>query len=321
MLKIAVLAYDNCLLSGIAGQLDLFTIANWEQRRRKEAPFCRHEIVTLDGEPVTSFNRMPVAAKRSLAECQEADLILVPGMMGRPELLFEQKELIAWLQQQAQRGAIIASACSGSFLLAEAGLLKGRQATTHWQLADRFRRRYPKVKLNIDRLIIDGDDYLCAGGTSAHQDLALYLIEKFASKTLAKACAQMMLLDNRKRDQAPYVNFRGSKSHSDAPILKVQQLIDKNFRGKIVVKELAQASGLNERTFLRRFRKATGEAPLEYVQRMRIEQAKKLLAESEWQLEQITRTVGYEDVSSFRRLFKQIVSMSPTFYRQHITVN
>ncbi|SHJ52902.1 Transcriptional regulator GlxA family, contains an amidase domain and an AraC-type DNA-binding HTH domain [Malonomonas rubra DSM 5091] len=321
MRKIAVLAYDNCLLSGIAGQLDLFTIANWEQRRRKEPPFCRHEIVALDGEPVTSFNRMPVSANRSLAECQDADLILVPGMMGRPEQLFEQKELIAWLKQQAQRGAIIASACSGAFLLAETGLLKGREATTHWQLADRFRRRYPKITLDIDRLIIDGEDYLCAGGTSAHQDLALYLIEKFASKQLAKACARMMLIDNSKRDQAPFVNFRGSKSHGDAPILKVQQLIDKNFRGKVVVKELALASGLNERTFLRRFRKATGESPLEYVQRMRIEQAKKLLSGSEWQLEQITRTVGYEDVSSFRRLFKQIVGMSPTVYRQRFSAD
>jgi transcriptional regulator GlxA family with amidase domain len=262
---------------------------------------------------------MSVTPQCSLADCQDADLILLPGMMGRPDLLFEQKQLIVWLKQQAERGAVIASACSGAFLLAETGLLKGREATTHWQLADRFRRRYPKVQLQIDRLLIDGEDYLCAGGTSAHQDLALYLIEKFGSKALAKACARMMLIDNSKRDQAPFVSFRGSKSHGDQSILKVQQWLDKNFRGKVVVKELARMSGLNERTFLRRFRKGTGEAPLEYVQRMRIEQAKQLLAGSEQQLDQITRSVGYEDVSSFRRLFKQIVGMSPTVYRQRFT--
>ena len=318
MLKIALLAYDNCLLSGIASQLDLFTIANWEQRRQQQKPFCRYEIVTVDGEPVTSFNRMSVMPKREMADCQDADLILVPGMMGRPDPLLEQQELLDWLRQQAQRGAVIASACSGAFLLAEAGLLTG-PATTHWQLAERFRQRFPKIELQIDRLLIDGDRYLCAGGTSAHQDLALYLIEKFASAKLAKACARMMLIDNSRREQAPFVNFRGRKNHGDAPILKVQKWLDQNYRGKVVVKELARLSGLNERTFLRRFRKATGDSPLEYLQRMRIEQAKRLLAGSEQLLEKVTRTVGYEDVSSFRRLFKQIVGVSPTVYRQRFT--
>lgn len=319
MLKVTVMAYDNCLLSGIASQLDLFTIANWENRRQQQEPFCRYEIVTAGGSPVTSFNRMPVLPKRALADCQDADLILVPGMMGRPDQLLEQQVLLDWLRQQARRGAVIASACAGAFLLAEAGLLDGRTATTHWQLAERFRQRYPKIDLQIDRLLIDGGNYLCAGGTGAHQDLALYLIEKFGSAKLSNACARMMLIDNSRREQAPFVNFRGRKNHGDAPILKVQQWLDNNYQGRVVVKELAHSSGLHERTFLRRFRKATGETPLEYVQRMRIEQAKQLLAGSEQLLEQITRTVGYEDVSSFRRLFKQIVGVSPTVYRQRFS--
>lgn len=322
MLKIAMMAYDNCLLSGIASQLDLFTIANWENRRQQpnlKEPFCRHEIVTAGGNPVTSFNRMPVLPKRALVDCQDADLVLVPGMMGRPDALLEQPVLIDWLRQQSRRGAIIASACSGAFLLAETGLLDGCSATTHWQLAERFRQRYPKIDLQIDRLLIDGGRYLCAGGTTAHQDLALYLIEKFASAKLAKACARMMLIDNSRREQAPFVNFRGRKNHGDSPILKVQQWLDNNYRGKVVVRTLAKFSGLNERTFLRRFRKATGETPLEYVQRMRIEQAKQLLAGSKQQLGQITKTVGYQDVSSFRRLFKQIVGVSPTVYRQRFS--
>lgn len=322
MLKIAMMAYDNCLLSGIAAQLDLFTIANWEHRRlqsQTKEPFCQFEIVTAGGGPVTSFNRMPVIPKRALSDCQDADLIVVPGIMGRPDRLLEQPVLIDWLRQQAQRGAIIASACSGAFLLAEAGLLDGHPATTHWQLAERFRQRYPRVDLQIDRLLIDGDSYLCAGGTSAHQDLALYLVEKFGSLPLAKACARMMLIDNSRREQAPFVNFRGRKNHGDSPILKVQQWLDSHYRGKVVIKELAVLSGLNERTFLRRFRKATGDAPLEYLQRQRIEQAKRQLAGSKQTLEVITQAVGYADVSSFRRLFKQIVGVSPTVYRQRFS--
>jgi len=319
MLKIAVLAYDNCLLSGIAGPLDLFTLANWEYRRlnpQTKTPFCRCEVVTTAGDPVTSFNRLPVMPKRSIEDCVDPDLVLIPGMMGRPEQLLEQPALIDWIRQQHSRGALIASACSGAFLLAETGILQGRSATTHWQLAERFRQRYPDIDLQIDRLLIDGEDYLCAGGTSAHLDLALYLLEKLGSTKLATACARIMLIDRSRRQQAPFVRFRGRKNHGDEPILKIQQWLDENYREKIAVRQMAERSGLNERTFLRRFRKATGEAPLEYLQRMRIETAKQLLCGKDQNLEMITRHVGYEDVSSFRRLFKEIVGLSPAVYRQ-----
>ncbi|HEY5672335.1 MAG TPA: helix-turn-helix domain-containing protein [Malonomonas sp.] len=319
MLKVAVMAYDNCLLSGIAGPLDLFAVANWEQRRLRpelKEPFCRCEVVTVGGGPVTSFNRLPVMAKRALSDCQDADLILVPGMMGRPEQLFEHPELSAWVRQQHRRGAVVASACSGAFLLAEAGILQNRPATTHWQLAERFRQRYPQVDLQIDQLLIDGEDYLCAGGTSAHLDLALYLLEKYGSAPLASACARMMLIERSRRKQAPFVRFRARKDHGDPSILPVQQWLDQNYQHRVVVKNLAGMAELNERTFLRRFRKATGEAPLEYLQRLRIEKAKQLLVDSGEQLDSITRSVGYEDVSSFRRLFKQVVGLSPTSYRQ-----
>ena len=319
MLKIAVMAYDNCLLSGIASPLDLFAVANWEQRRLQpqvKEPFCRCEIVTADGGPVTSFNRLPVMAKRALSDCQDADLILVPGMMGRPEQLLEQPELIDWVRLQHRRGAIVASACSGAFLLAEAGILQNRPATTHWQLADRFRQRYPEVDLQIDQLLIDGEDYLCAGGTSAHLDLALYLLEKYGSVALASVCARMMLIERSRRKQAPFVRFQARKDHGDQSILPVQQWLDQNYQHRVVVKNLAGMAALNERTFLRRFRKATGEAPLEYLQRLRIEKAKQLLVGGSEALETITRSVGYADVSSFRRLFKQVVGLSPTSYRQ-----
>lgn len=319
MLKIAMLVYDNCLQSGIAGILDLMTLANWEYKRsnpEQKSPFCRLEIISLDGEPVTSFNRQPVAANADIQDCEDSDLLIVPGMMGRPEKLLEQKELTQWVGEQHKRGVVVASACSGAFLLAAAGILKGREATTHWQLADRFRQRFPKVRLQIDRLLIDGGDYLTAGGTGAHIDLALYLIEKYASKSLADACARMMLIDGIRRDQAPFVKFQGCRDHGDEPILKVQQWLDRYYREKVSVRVMAKRAGLNERTFLRRFRKSTGEAPLEYLQRVRVEKAKQLLLKTEQSLEEITGNVGYVDLSSFRRLFRQIVGMSPTIYRQ-----
>jgi len=319
MLKITMLAYDNCLQSGIAGMLDLFTLANWEQKRLSpevKSLFCQTKVVTLDGEPVTSFNRQQITADSSLADSEDMDLLIVPGVMGRPDRILEQTELVAWIGKQHQSGKVVASACSGAFLLAEAGILKGRQATTHWQLADRFRQRFPKTDLQISRLIIDGGDYLCAGGTGAHIDLALHLIERYGSKPLANVCARMMLIDRDRRDQAPFVKFKGSREHIDEPVLKVQQWLDRYYREKVSVRVMAKKSGLNERTFLRRFRRATGEAPLEYLQKMRIEKAKQLLTGTIQPLTEITQIVGYVDLSSFRRLFKQIVGISPTAYRQ-----
>ncbi len=319
MLRIAVVAYDNCLQSGIAGMLDLFALANWENRRlqpQQKGSFCKVEVVTVDGESVTSFNRQPVVPSCCLADCKSPDLVIIPGMLGRPEKLLEYKELISWIGRQHQNGKVVASACTGAFLLAETGILKGRSATTHWQLADRFRLRFPKVDLQVDRILIDGGDYLTAGGTGAHADLALALIERFGSQSLADACARMMLIDARQRDQAPFVHFQGCRDHGDATILKVQQWLDRFYREKVVIKAMAKRAGLNERTFLRRFRKATGETPLEYLQRLRIEKAKQLLLKTDQDLEQITKAVGYVDSSSFRRLFRQVVGISPAVYRK-----
>ncbi len=322
MLKIGIMAYENCLQSGIAGMLDLFTLSNWERRRQKsgdKSPFCRCDIITQDGEPVLSFNRQPIKATRSFADCDDLDLLIIPGIMGKPELLFEQKPLVKWVKEQHQQGVVVASACSGAFLLAATGVLKKRLATTHWQLADRFRQRFPRVELNVDRLLIDGEDYLCAGGTSAHVDLARHIIEKYGSQALARSCARFMLLEEGQRDQAPFVKFQGCRSHGDKPVLLVQKWLDQAYREKVTVKGMCGLSGLNERTFLRRFKKATGESPLDYLQKMRLEKAKQMLTASEVSLDEITKAVGYADTSSFRRLFRQVIGISPTAYRQRFT--
>jgi len=319
MLNIAILAFDNCLLSSIAGPLDLFTVANWERKKRDKTgttPFCRWEILSVDGGPIVCFSQEPLIPHRSLNDCREPDLIILPSVLGNIESLRQEKEAIAWIKDQHQRGAVVASVCAGAFLAAEAGILNGREATTHWQLADRFRQTYRKVNLQVDRLLIDGEDYLCAGGTSAHQDLAIYLIEKYGSAELADACARMMLIDRGRRDQAPYIRFRRQKNHGDEKIALIQSYLEQHLTEKITVVEMARMACLVERTFLRRFKKATGDSPLGYLQRLRVEAAKRLLERGETRIDLITNAVGYEDASSFRRLFKQIVGVSPTVYRR-----
>lgn len=319
MLNIAILAFDNCLLSSIAGPLDLFTVANWEKKKRDKAdptPFCRWEILSVDGGPIVCFSQEPLVPHRSIQNCRPPDLIILPSVLGNIENLRQEKEAISWLKKEHQRGTVIASICAGAFLCAEAGILDGREATTHWQLADRFRQTYRKVRLEVDRLLIDGEDYLCAGGTGAHQDLAIYLLQKYGSEELADVCARMMLIDRGRRDQAPYIRFRRQKTHGDAAIVEVQRYLEKHLTERTTVVQMAQMAQMVERTFLRRFKKATGDSPLEYLQRLRVEAAKRLLDRGETRIDLITQAVGYADASSFRRLFKQIVGVSPTIYRR-----
>lgn len=319
MLNIAILAFDNCLLSSIAGPLDLFTVANWEKKKRDKAdptPFCRWEILSADGGPVVCFSQEPLVPHRSIRDCRPPDLVILPSVLGNIEALRREQEVVDWLKEQHRRGTIIASICAGAFLSAEAGILDGREATTHWQLADRFRQTYRKVKLQVDRLLIDGGDYICAGGTSSHQDLAIYLLEKFGSAELADACARMMLIDRGHREQAPYIRFRRQKSHGDSKIAEIQRYLEQHLTERTTVAQMAQMAQMVERTFLRRFKRATGDTPLEYLQRLRVEAAKRLLERGETRIDLITTTVGYEDASSFRRLFKQIVGVSPTVYRR-----
>ncbi|MCF6178063.1 MAG: helix-turn-helix domain-containing protein [Geopsychrobacter sp.] len=319
MLNIAILAFDNCLQSSIAGPLDLFTVANWEKKKRNKTdktPFCRWEVLTLDGGPVVCFSQEPLVPHCSIASCRQPDLIILPSVLGNIEALRQEKEVISWLKEQHGRGTIIASICAGAFLVAEAGILNGREATTHWQLADRFHQTYPKVKLQEDKILIDGDDYICAGGTSAHQDLAIYLLEKFGSAELADSCARMMLIDRSRRHQAPYIRFRRQKNHGDKQVALVQRYLEQHLTERTSVVKMASMAQMVERTFLRRFKKATGDSPLEYLQRLRVEAAKRLLERGETRIGLITSAVGYEDASSFRRLFKQIAGVSPTVYRR-----
>lgn len=266
----------------------------------------------MDGGAGICFGQEPLVPHRSLRDCRLPDLIILPSVLGNIEALRQEKEAIAWLKAQHGRGAIVASICAGAFLAAEASILNGREATTHWQLADRFHQTYPKVKLQADCILIDGEDYLCAGGTSAHQDLAIYLLEKFGSAELADACARMMLIDRGRREQAPYIRFRRQKTHGDEKIAEVQRSLEKHLTERTSVVKMAEMAQMVERTFLRRFKRAIGNLPLEYLQRLRIEAAKRLFGRGEMRIDLITKAVGYEDTSSFRRLFKQIAGLSPT---------
>ena len=217
------------------------------------------------------------------------------------------------------RGSLISSVCSGSLLLAEAGLLDGRTATAHWAYRDMFQRYFPMVHFNSESMLCltsVEDGVLTAGGVSAWHDLAVYLITRFCGRAQAIETAKVFLISGHSEGQSPYAVMTRPMENTDGPISDCQSWIADNYASVNPVERMAERSGLNARTFSRRFRAATGYAPIDYVQALRIEEAKQMLESDDLGIEEIGASVGYEDPASFRRVFKRRVGLPPAAYRR-----
>lgn len=316
-MKITFLAAENCFASGIVGLIDTFTIANlWHMDATgSRDPLFTTELVTVDGRPVAS-GCIQLVAGRSIEDTGDAEYIIVPPFIPVPQFnSFEAETMKKWLVGKHLAGIPIAAMCTGSFLLAETGLLNGKEATTNWRFARKFKRRYPEVQLRPEKIMTEADGLICTGAATAYFNLGLALIEKFGSKELAGLCAKALLVDPYRTSQAPYFLECGLKSHSDANIAKAQRFIEQNYASIASVDEIASHVCLSSRHFKRRFKKSTGSSPLAYLQDMRIELAKKMLESTRDSVDDITMQIGYEDSSTFRRLFKRRTSLSPREYR------
>lgn len=318
MPAVALLAVQNCMYSSIAGPLDCLSVASSLGRTAGEwtEPRFRVSIVGPPGRTVTAFNGTTIPAEAYFNDDLVYDIVFVPVIFGELEPLLADRETIDWLARQGERGACLASVCAGAFLLAQTGRLNGRKATTHWNLADSFARRFPQVILKREKMLVDEGDCITAGGVSAYLDLTLYLVDRFGSHELAATLSKLLLIDPSRRLQSPYRTGIFPKTHGDAAILGVQEWLEEHFQERVALAELAARARLGERTFMRRFRKATGESPLHYVQELRLEVARKLLETTSKPIEDVTRLAGYEDVSSFRKLFKRSTGLTPSAYRR-----
>jgi transcriptional regulator GlxA family with amidase domain len=311
-MRIAILAYPNCTASMVWGVLDILSFASMQGKKAK----FDIDIVTADGKPVNSFNNHPIIATKSTASKTVYDLVYIPGFLADVQQIIDQeKKDIAWLKKQFDRGAKLAAACNGNFILAETGLLKKRKATTHWSLIDEFRRRYTDVQLQPEKILIDEGDIISGAGTTACLNLSLYIVNRFGSAELAMISSKVFLVDSGRRIQKPYETYNVPKKHGDDIIEKTQNWIESNFKETITLESMTEISRLGKRTLIRRFKKATGDTPLVYLQKLRVENAKRLLEGTGNTFNEITWQVGYEDVSSFQRLFKSETGLSPREYR------
>ncbi|BCL61771.1 AraC family transcriptional regulator [Desulfomarina profundi] len=311
MIRTAILAVPGCLSSSVDGLGEILAFAN---SFLKSAYFTTR-VYTVNGRPVQSYTGKKIVPDHSITE-SGADIIILPPVLSKLEESLNNCEIVDWLQNHHKSGGQIASVCAGSFLLAETGLLNGRTATTHWNLADTFRTRYPEVHLQIQRLVVDGGDYICCGGVSAWMDLALHLVTRFTGKDISRQCAKMILMDPHREHQAPYGMGGFRKNHKDQAILKVQQLIERQHDQSIPIQKMATVAALGERTFLRRFINATGISPGKYLQQMRMETARELLETTDLSIENIAESIGYIDYSAFRKLFKKTMGCTPSSYRR-----
>ncbi len=243
-------------------------------------------------------------------------MILIPAFNDRLEEGLEANRAFRpWLRECHQNGAVLATWCSGAFMLAAAGILDGKAATTHWAMAEQFSAQFPKVNLQPDRMLVDEGDVITCGGATSFLSLGIYLIERFHSHEMAVRCAKMFLIDMDRPTQQPYTDLTERMPHADESIRQIQHYIDTNLSEEFSLKRLAQMANLSPKTFMRRFKEATGAPPVTYVQHVRIEAAKQCLEQSEATVGEITFQVGYNDIRSFRRLFQRCVGLSPKDYR------
>lgn len=297
-LRIGILLYPGVQTSAAMGLADLFHVAG-----RMVSQKDRLLVRTLDAPPDRPGD-------------EPCHVLILPPSLEAPTAPETAAPLADWLRACHAEGTVLASVCGGAFLLAETGLLHGRAVTTHWAYADVFRDRFPDVPLDPDRLIIDGGDIISAGGLMSWTDLGLKLVDRFLGPVVMAQTARMMLVDPPGREQSYYSGFMPRMTHGDAEVLKAQHFLQANEGRDARLAKLADLAGLGERTFLRRFQKATGLTTTEYAQRLRIAKAQELLQFGRQPIERIAWEVGYSDTGSFRKVFHRIVGLTPGDYRR-----
>ena len=316
MPHITFLVGEDCMSSGISGLLDTFSVANlWNQAlTQDETPLFHTQVVSVDGKPVESQGCIVIRPHGSLAEMGPTDIILIPPFLGS-EVPESWKAILPWIREQYQAGIPIGAMCTGTFILAETGLLDGRMATTNCQFGNWFKKRYPTVKLHLEEMLTEDAGLLCAGAATAAFSLGLHLIERHGSPRLTALVAKALLVDPARVRQSPYMIYVGPKNHGDPEVLAAQTYMENHFSTPMSMDDVAGHVCLSSRHFKRRFRKATGDSPLVYLQKIRIETAKKKLETTLDTINEITWQIGYEDSSTFRRLFKKHTNVSPREYR------
>jgi transcriptional regulator GlxA family with amidase domain len=325
-LRVSLLVLPDAGLGTLTGMYDTLAafplLRTFDDAVPSTSPFAV-ELVGAEANPQPTASGIALSVHRTIAEAGRTDIAIVPSLLVRGGGWVQGRypDQVDWLRRVHADGGLICSACSGVLLIAETGLLSGHCVTMHPAYAPTFRDNYPDVLLNLDEVLIatgDRQELVMAGASASWHDLVLYLVARHVGPTAAQAVAKFWLLQWHVDGQAPYVPFNPPTDHGDAIVLEAQEWLRSGYAVAAPVNELVERSGLAERTFKRRFARATGHSPIAYVQHVRVEEAKRRLERTSEPVDRISYAVGYEDPASFRRLFKRITGVPPGVYRRKL---
>jgi transcriptional regulator GlxA family with amidase domain len=316
MKHISILVPKGAILGSLEGSRQLLTQVNEFFKARGADPVFKVQLVGLSKETPLSGGLFTVNTNAVLDEVQKTDLIIIPALDGDIKDAIERnRAFIPWIIQQYRDGAEVASLCLGAFLLASTGLLKGRKCATHWMAENAFRQLFPDVNLVTEKIITDEKGIYSSGGAFSYLNLILYLIEKYAGREMAVLAAKVFAIEIERENQLSFTIFQGQKGHDDESVRKAQEFIEKNYQEKITVDQLTSMLAVGRRNFERRFKKATANTVVEYIQRVKIEAAKMNLESSRENVNDAMYKVGYTDPKAFRVTFKKLTGLSPAEYR------
>lgn len=321
----AILAFDGCYASSATGFADILQVANSHlQRQGSSAHGYQWRFVSLSGGLVTTSNGLAIQTQK-IKPRERFDLIFIPsihyaGSRAFDQLLERERAACTWLVQQWQAGAWIAANCTGTFLLAQSQLLDLRMATTTWWLERQFRERFPRVDLQLRPILTEADRLVCAGAQASYLLQAIRMIERFSGRAISTQTARTMLIDVSQNTQTAFLPLLVEREHGDSLVSQAQHWLQGNMQHEIRMTQLAKALCVSEKTLVRRFKSALEMTPLNYLQNLRLDAARALLELGDQNIDQIAIQVGYLDVSSFSRLFRERMGISPGSYRSRFAM-
>jgi len=316
MKTVIILVPESAVLQGIADPRYLFTAVNQFLTNAGKPPLFDVKLAGLTKEVTLNAGTFSIHTDLLLDEVKKADLVIIPPLSGDLKAAIERnKAFIPWILDQYNKGSQVASLCLGAFLLASTGLLDGKKCSTHWLFANEFRNMFPNIDLVDEKVITEEKNVYSSGGANSYWNLLLHLVEKYTNREMAILASKFFVIDMGRNDQSPFIIFKGQKDHEDEVVRNAQDYIEQNFQNKISVDELSDKFNVVRRTFERRFKKSTHNTIVEYIQRVKIEAAKKSFESSRKTIYEVMYDVGYTDIKAFRDVFKKVTGMPPVDYR------
>jgi transcriptional regulator GlxA family with amidase domain len=316
MKHVSILVPETAVIEAIADPRYMFSAVNQFLEAAGKTPLFKVELVGAKREMKLEKSVFSVHTDVLVNDVRKTDLVFIPAISGDVKKAIRQNEvLLPWIVEQYKKGAEVASLCIGAFLLAATGLLSGKKCSTHWNSYNEFRAMFPDVDLVDGCIITEENGLYTSGGANSYWNLLLYLVEKYTDRNTAILASKYFAIDIDRENQSAFMLFKGQKGHDDAEILKAQDFIERNFQDRITVDQLAGRFAIGRRSFERRFKRATNNTVAEYIQRVKMEAAKRSFETSRKNINEVMFDVGYTDTKAFRTIFKKITGLTPIEYR------